>query len=760
MGSRARLTHASPVLDALDRIADDQVIHASALPSRVQHVGRWPKGLHVDVIDVLERDGLSQPYSFQEQAITHVLSGCDIVLAGGTGSGKSLCYMAPILHQLHGRRGARALYVSPTKALAQDQARRLRDLAAPWVRAAIFDGDTPSSSRSVIRRTSNFVLTNPDMLSASILPRHTDWAQFLRGLSCIVIDESHVYRGVFGSHVGQVLRRLLRLCNHYGAHPVVIASSATVGNPAHHVAALTGRDDVTVVGDHGAPQAGRDIVLWNPSWDEASERRESVLADVARIYATFIEDGISTIVFARSRRSCELIHSFTVDRLQRSSPELVDRIAPYRAGYTAEERRATERDLAEGRLVGVVATNALELGIDIGSLDAAICVTWPGSMTSMWQQWGRAGRHQRGAGLLLAGDDALDQYFMRDPAALLEREIEQAVISTENPRIVDPHLAAAAAELPLSSDDQQFYGADTLSGAIARLVADGLLLQRGDRSVHAGVDNPARSIALRSAAGGRISIVDASTGALLGDVEDSRAARTVHPGAVYLHRGQQYVVAALDLHRRSALVEPSNVAWYTLPKVDTDMHVVETTTIRQSGAVVAHWGVVDVHEQLVGYQRTHVTTQQVLDVVPLELPPFSYGTEAIWFEPPGHALEGMDEEVLLGSLHAAEHALIAMLPLIATCDRADIGGLSTNWHEACDAPAIFIYDGHPGGVGITRAGFDTMERWVDVTLTMLRGCPCDTGCPSCVQSPKCGNLNEPLNKLGAIRVLAAIKGGE
>lgn len=759
MGSSARLTStpaSSPTIEVIERIADDQVVHVSTLPARTQRYGTWPAALHADVVDVLERDGLRRPYSFQASAITCALDAQDLVLAGGTGSGKSLCYTAPILQWLHERRGATALYIAPTKALAQDQARRLRDIGAPWVRAAICDGDTPTSARAVIRRTSNLVLTNPDMLSASVLPRHTDWARFLRGLACIVIDESHVYRGVFGSHVGQVVRRLLRLCDHYGAAPVIIASSATVGNPAEHVEALSARTDVVVIGDQGAPNAGRDIMLWNPSWDEVSQSRESVLADVARIYATFIEEGISTIVFARSRRTCELIHSFTVDRLQGSSPELIDRIAPYRAGYTAEERRATERDLAHGRLLGVVATNALELGIDIGSLDASICVTWPGSMTSMWQQWGRAGRHQRGAGLLLAGDDALDQYFMRDPSALLEREIEQAVISTENSRILDPHLAAAAAELPLTDRDLCFYESDVLHGAIDRLHEAGIVIRHASKAVHSGFDNPARTISLRSAAGGRISIVDVATGALLGDVEDSRAARTVHPGAVYLHRGAQYVCAALDLDARTAFVEPAKVSWYTLPKVDTDMHVVETTTIRQSGGVVAHWGIVDVHEQLVGYQRTHVTTQNVLDVVPLKLPPFSYATEAIWFAPPSNALDGMDEEELLGSLHAAEHAMIAMLPMIATCDRADIGGLSTNWHAELNGPAIFIYDGHPGGVGITRAGFDTMERWVGVTQSMLRGCPCQSGCPSCVQSPKCGNLNEPLHKAGALRVLGAI----
>ena len=761
MGSRSGVNPSRsdvPVLGALERLDDGQVVHRNTLPSRRRRIGAWPPLLHEDVVDVLERDGLAAPHAFQQQAIELVMAGEDVVLAGGTGSGKSLCYTVPILHQLRTRKGATALYLSPTKALAQDQARRFRELDARWAQPMLYDGDTPREARAVIRRSGSLVLTNPDMLHVGILPAHTDWARFLRGLSCVVIDESHVYRGIFGSHVAQVLRRLLRICAHYGAHPVVVASSATIGNPAEHVTALTGRPLVNVVGDHGAPRAARDLVLWNPEWDAASETRDSALGDAARIYTELVRDGISTIVFARSRRSCELIHSFAADRLAKDAPELVDRIAPYRAGYTAEERRTTERDLAAGRLVGVVATNALELGIDIGGLDAAVCVSWPGSMTSMWQQWGRAGRHQRGAGILVAGDDALDQFFMQDPAALLERDIEQAVISTTNPRVIDPHLAAAAAELPITPEDAAFYDPEVLQESVTRLAELGQLVQRNDRAVFSGVDSPARALSLRSAAGGRVSIINAHTGLLLGDVEDSRVPGTLHPGAVYLHRGEQFLVVNLDLGSRVALVEPSSVPWYTLPKADTDMQVLELETIRQVGNVVAHWGMVSVHEQVVGYQRKHVTTQQVLDVVDQQLPPFSYATEAIWFAPVPSSLEGMDDEELLGSLHAAEHSMIAMLPLIATCDRADIGGLSTNWHEAFDGPAIFIYDGHPGGVGITRAGFDLAERWVDVTISMLRGCPCESGCPSCVQSPKCGNLNEPLHKAGAIRVLEAVRG--
>lgn len=761
MGSRSGVSSSAsdvPVLGALERLDDGQVVHRNTLPSRRRRIGAWPPLLHEDVVDVLERDGLTAPHAFQQEAIELLLAGSDVVLAGGTGSGKSLCYTVPIVHQLRTQPGATALYLSPTKALSQDQARRFRELDARWAQPVLYDGDTPRSARSVIRRSGCFVLTNPDMLHVGILPAHTDWARFLRGLSYIVIDESHVYRGVFGSHVAQVLRRLLRLCAHYGSQPVVVASSATIGNPAEHVEALTGRSSIAVVGDHGAPRAIRDLVLWNPAWDERSETRDSALGDAARIYTELIRDGISTIVFARSRRSCELIHSFATDRLAQDAPELVDRIAPYRAGYTAEERRSTERDLAAGRLMGVVATNALELGIDIGGLDAAVCVSWPGSMTSMWQQWGRAGRHQRGAGILVAGDDALDQYFMQDPASLLERDIEHAVISTSNPRIVDPHIAAAAAELPITQEDNAHYDPEVLRAALDRLTEQGLVIERNDRSVFAGTDSPARALSLRSAAGGRVSIIDGGTGLLLGDVEDSRVPGTLHPGAVYLHRGDQYLVLSLDLGARVALVESSSVPWYTLPKTDTDMQVLDLETIRQVGSVVAHWGSVTVHEQVVGYQRKHVTTQQVLDVVEQQLPPFSYATEAIWFAPVPESLDGMDEEELLGSLHAAEHAMIAMLPLIATCDRADIGGLSTNWHEEFDGPAIFIYDGHPGGVGITRAGFDMAERWVDVTIRMLRACPCESGCPSCVQSPKCGNLNEPLHKQGAIRVLEAVRG--
>lgn len=735
----------------------DQVVHTSSVPARPRIAAPLPDGLHPDVVTSLERGGITDLYLFQHEAAGMLLAGEHVTLVGGTGSGKSLCYQLPLLQLLRANKRARALYLAPTKALAQDQARRLRDFGARWAVPALYDGDTPQRQRAVIRRTANLLLTNPDMLSAGILPRHGDWASFFAGLEMVVIDEAHVYRGVFGSHVAQVLRRLRRLAAHYGADPVWVASSGTIANPADHFEHLLGLSP-HVVGDAGAPSAGRELVLWNPELDEQLGERDSPLGDASKLYALLLEAGVPTIVFARTRKACELMHSFTVDRLvSRGRQDLAAQIAPYRAGYTAEERRATERALANGDLLGVTATNALELGIDIGSLEAAICVTFPGSMTSLLQQWGRAGRgRRRGLSVLVAGEDALDQYFMREPAHLLDRPVEQAVLSTTNPRIVVPHLAAAACELPLgSSFDDQLYGPAPLGAGLAELRQAGQVRDTSEGAVFVGRAAPAASISLRSTGRGDVAIVDQDTGALLGHIELGRAHSTVFPGAVYLHRGRSFLVHELDLDRRVALVSAYKAPWYTLPKLDTDVTVLETKRRARHGRLELEFGLVEVTDQLVAYQRKSVTTHAVLDLVPCPLPPVSFVTEAVWFAAPEIAVRELPADRLLGSLHAAEHAMIAMLPLLAICDRADIGGLSIDWHAWVEGPAIFVYDGHEGGVGIAERGFDEFLRWARVTRSSVRSCPCEDGCPSCVQSPKCGNLNDPLDKAGAVQVLDA-----
>ncbi len=770
--ARARTSTPDPVAsDLLD--GDERVVQRAVLPARRRTSAPIPDDLTGAVRDVLERGGIADLHAFQREAVDLIRAGRHVALAGGTGSGKSLCYQLPLLEALEKPRADRkqtALYLAPTKSLAQDQARRLRELGAAWATPMLYDGDTPPRQRAQVRKRANLLLTNPDMLSAGILPQHAEWSTFLKGLAIVVIDESHVYRGVFGSHVAQVLRRLRRLLAHYGnTHATFVLSSATTGNPVAHAQRLTGLD-VTLVGDRGAPSAARDVLLYNPELDEDTGERDSAIGDAAKLYAELVERGVPTIVFARSRKSCELIHRFTVDRLEsRDLHALANRIAPYRAGYTPEERRATERALASGELVGVVATSALELGIDIGSLQASIVVTYPGTMTSLLQRWGRAARSSsmRGLCVLVAGDDALDQYFMRNPSELLDRDIEAAVVSLANPRIVVPHVAAAAAELPVGSAfDHGLWPDGMCDDAVTQLVEQGALRIAPAGATFVGRGRPAGGISLRSTGRGDVSIVDAESGVLLGTVEIGRAATTVHPGAVYLHRGESHLVEHLDVGNLVATVRRQTLPYYTLPKLDTDIDVVGVITerrLRGSDLWLRHGRVV-VTDQLVGYQRMNAQTHRVLDLVEEHLPPIAFETEAVWFPSPlglppadpDATLPGGQQQRLLGSLHASEHALIAMLPLIATCDRWDIGGLSIDWHAAFDGAGIFVYDGHPGGVGITEAGFGRFESWAATTLAMLEGCPCDDGCPSCVQSPKCGNLNEPLDKAGAIDVLAAV----
>jgi DEAD/DEAH box helicase domain-containing protein len=752
---------------------DERVVLHERQPARRRTSATLPDDLPGAVRDVLDRSGIVNLHGFQRTAIDLVRTGTHVVLAGGTGSGKSLCYQVPMLEALAQRRDDRkqsALYLAPTKALAQDQARRLRELGAAWATPMLYDGDTPRPQRAQVRKRANLLLTNPDMLSSGILPSHEEWHTFLAGLALVVVDESHVYRGVFGSHVAQVLRRLRRVLAHHGnTHCTFVLSSATTGNPVEHAERLVGLPTV-LVDDEGAPRPSRDIVLYNPELDEASGDRDSALGDAARIYAQLIERGAATIVFARSRTSCELIHRFAADRLAaRGLDELAARIAPYRAGYTPEQRRATERALASGELLGVVATSALELGIDIGSLRASIVVTYPGTTTSLLQRWGRAARgaSSRGLCVLVAGNDALDQYFMRHPRELLEREVEDAVVSLDNPRIVVPHVAAAAAELPVGGTiDEQLWGADRCHAAVAALEAAGAVRVTPAGATFVGRGRPSLDLNLRSTGRGDVMIVDSGSGSLLGTVEIGRAASTVHAGAVYLHRGDAYLVEHLDVGRLVATVRARTMPFYTLAKVDTDIVVegVRAERVLPGSQLVLRHGRVQVTDQLVGYQRLDSQTHKVVDMVEHHLPPITFETEAVWFASPLDAPPhdptdpAASATRLLGSLHAAEHALIAMLPLQATCDRWDIGGLSIDFHDAFDGPGIFVYDGHPGGVGITEAGFDRFEQWAATALRALEACPCEDGCPACVQSPKCGNLNEPLDKLGAIDVLAATLG--
>jgi DEAD/DEAH box helicase domain-containing protein len=747
----------TPWRDVIEAGQGEQLVTQARYGARAAETAPLPDGLHPALRESLERAGIHGLYSHQADAFEAAARG-PVIVTTGTASGKSLAFNLPVLETLARDPRARALYLYPTKALAQDQARKLHELRAPFLRHAIYDGDTPKEERRAIRGRSNLILTNPDMLNIGVLPHHRNWGDVLANLAWVVVDEAHVYRGVFGSHVANVLRRLRRLARAYGTEPRFVLTSATIANPLELGERLTGLD-LELVDRDGAPHAERQVVMWNPPLvDEEAGIRGSALSEAAQLLAELMQAGVRTICFLKSRRGVELIQRFTKLRLEDAGRgDIAERIAPYRAGYTPTQRREIERRLADGDLLAVVATDALELGIDVGDLDAAICVTFPGTVASLRQMWGRAGRRATGLALYVAGDDALDQFFCRHPEEFLDRPVEQAILDHESEEIHMQHLLAAAYELPLSADDAEALGPRWEAYA-ERLVAVGRLRERGGRYTPRTDEFPAGQISLRSAGIESVAVVEADGGELIGSVEIARAHSTIHEGAVYLHLGKSFEVEELDLHSSRALVRPFSGDWYTQPKKEADTYIEQILDRRTAYGVELSFGVVSVTEQVVAFQRKRVSDHEVLDLQPVDLPEQQFVTQALWYEVPEELLRSeFPLEVLLGSLHAAEHTQIAVLPLIAMCDRWDIGGLSTNAHPQTARPTVFIYDGHAGGVGITRIGFRMFETLVDDARRLIAECPCKLGCPSCVQSPKCGNLNEPLNKNGALEVMTRMQ---
>jgi DEAD/DEAH box helicase domain-containing protein len=742
----------------------------SAHPAKLVEL---PQGLHPDVVRALAGMGIEGLYSHQAQALHAATQGPTIVTTG-TASGKSLCFNLPTLHILCEQATARALYLYPTKALAQDQARALAAFGlTKRVRPAIYDGDTPREARGQIRKGANVVLTNPDMLHMGILPNHEAWAELFSNLAVVVVDEAHVYRGVFGSHVGNVLRRLRRIAGAYGTEPIFLMTSATIANPVELAERLTGLEDVQLVDEDGSPAPQRRIAVWNPPLtDEASGARRAALGEAAELLARLVRDGARCICFMKSRKGVEVLSRLVKDDLRTTDPELADQVEPYRAGYTPQQRRELEQRLVRGELRTVITTDALELGIDIGELDAAVVVTFPGTVASLRQMWGRAGRRGRGLAVYVAGEDALDQFFCRHPDDFLERPVEAAILDHESPLIYRAHLLCAAHEGPLSHGDGEFMGPRWQAHAEILESAGELRKRSGTVGRDTYVPRqpggyPAADVSLRSASPDSFAIVDVSSGELLGSTEAARAHSTVHEGAIYLHQGRSYAVAELDLQQKRALVSPFAGDWYTQPKTDTDTEIVRLLDRRETLGVTLSFGEVSVTDTVLAYQRRRLQDHAAVDIVALDLPPTSFPTQALWFElPTGSPGElsnkDLEEfglaatvpmEILLGALHATEHAQIAVLPLIAMCDRWDIGGLSTNFHPQTGVPTIFIYDGHPGGIGITRTAFQRFEELCADALRLIAECPCASGCPSCVQSPKCGNLNEPLHKAGARALL-------
>ena len=731
-------------------------------------------------------------WTHQASAIEAVQSGQSVVVATGTASGKSLTYQIPLASAALTTKGqATSLLLFPTKALAQDQLRSLGSLGIRGLTAVTYDGDTTPDARHWARRHATAVLTNPDMLHTGILPYHGRWANFFKRLHFVVIDELHVYRGIFGSHLAQILRRLHRMCTYYGSSPTFIFASATIGEPAALASELCGQS-VNCISNDGSPLGERHVAVWNPT-PQSDGTPVSGNTATATLLAALVADGHRAIAFCRGRRSAELVASRAKHLV---ADELAATIRPYRGGFLAEERREIERELFNGTLRGVATTNALELGVDVGGLDACVCNGFPGTISSFRQQIGRAGRSaQSSLAVLVAGDDALDQWYAQNPKELFTRPPERVVINVANPFVLVPHLTCAAHELPLRPEEADSWespgpgpdavpptvpapgllaapgeivpprlGTDDVSEAfndgIRALVHNDQLVIVNGRAVYAGRGSPSARVSLRSSGGGEFRIVD-QRARLIGTVDGSRAFPTLHDGALYLHQGQQFRVSRLDIHDRAAWVEAVNVDEYTQSHSTTDVNFVGIHITSNVGPLTLRLGTVEIHEQVTGYQRKKISTGTVMSNENLDLPPSTLITRAFWYTVPDEILNRAGLGGTLGprtpgTLHAVEHTAIAMLPLFTICDRWDVGGVSTASHGQTGEATIVIYDGYPGGAGIAELGYGAGPQHLRATLEALKRCACSDGCPSCVQSPKCGNGNEPLDKHGAMALLRQV----
>lgn len=740
--------------------APGAITHVRRLPAVDGRHSPWPGWADPQVRVAFEAAGVSRPWTHQVEFAELAHAGRDAVLATGTASGKSLAYQLPVLSALIADPRANALYLSPTKALAGDQLRTLTELGLAGVRPARYDGDTPRDERDWVREHARWVLTNPDMLHRGMLPRHDRWARLWRRLRYVVVDECHAYRGVFGSHVALVLRRLRRIARRYGSDPVFLLASATVADPARSAARLIGSPVVAVTED-GAPRAGADFVLWEPpvlsdGGENGAPVRRSAPAEAALLLAKLVDSGARTLTFVRSRHGAEQTALSAQRQLGETDPALVERVSAYRGGYLPEERRELERALDTGELLGVATTNALELGVDISGLDAAVLAGYPGTVASIWQQAGRAGRGQdRALVAFVARDDPLDTYLVHHPEALFDAPVEAAVIDPGNPHVLAGELACAAAEHHLTEDDLPLFGGESARPVLAELVRRKVLRVRPTGWYHAGDGHPAGDIDLRGSGADQVAIVEADTGRLLGTVDRLRAPSAVHPGAVHLHRGGTYTVLDLDLDTGVALVRADRPSWTTVARSMSQVQLLDPDGARRVGAGVrVGLGPVRVSEQVVGYLRRR-PSGEVIDQVSLDMPEHTLTTRAVWYtiDPQHLAAQGLSEASGPGALHAAEHAAIGLLPLFAGCDRWDIGGLSTMAHPDTGLPTVIVYDGFPGGAGFADRAHETIGAWLAAVRTLVAQCPCRSGCPSCVQSPKCGNGNQPLDKAGAAVVL-------
>ncbi|MEJ7635455.1 DEAD/DEAH box helicase [Aeromicrobium sp.] len=752
----------------------ERVTHVERLPEHEAVVEPWPTWVDPAVRAMYESEGISALWGHQAEALHHVHARRHVVIATGTASGKSLVFQAPALtglaegrsgSSLRGNRLPTVLYLAPTKALAADQLRRLSG-ARGFARPATVDGDNSREERVWARDHANYLLTNPDTLHHSILPAHARWARVLGGLSHVVIDECHHYRGVFGAHVAHVLRRLRRICAYYGADPTFVLSSATVAEPEVFAGRLTGLEVVPVT-DDASPHAARTIALWEPPLlpgrdptsgaEVESTVRRAATTEAGELLTDLVIGKVRTLAFVRSRRGAEAVAATAQRRLSEVDPELVGRVATYRGGYLPEERRELEQRLRSGDLLGLASTNALELGIDIAGLDAVISVGFPGTRAALQQQFGRAGRSGRDSiGILVARDDPLDTFLVHHPEALLGGPVEASVFDPDNPYVLGPHLAAAAHEIPLTEDDFTLFGPRSAEGVQA-LEAAGWLRRRPAGWFWTKRERASDLADIRSSGGAPVQIVDASTGRLIGTVDGGSADSTVHQGAVYIHQGDVHIVDDYDVEQGVAIVHRDDPDYSTMARSVTEIAVTETERTVQWGEAAMSFGSVDVVDQVVSYLMRSTTGGGILGEEMLDLPARTLQTKAVWWTlSPAAVAAALEHDDVPGAAHAAEHAAIGLLPLLATCDRWDIGGVSTALHPDTGTLTVFVYDGYPGGAGFAERGYELAARWLHVTRSAIDACECSTGCPSCVHSPKCGNGNEPLDKAGAVRLLDAL----
>jgi DEAD/DEAH box helicase domain-containing protein len=737
-----------------DRRLAHQLVETLYLEAAKPQFGNLSPPLAEPIARALATQGIGQLWSHQVAGLEAARRGQNVLITTPTASGKSLVFHLPVLEEAARGGPGTALFLYPLKALGQDQKGKFDELAAASGLAVvagceIYDGDTPRGERQRIKQSFPRVLiSNPDMLHLGILSYWQQWQGFLEQLRWVVVDELHAYRGIFGSHFHHVVKRLQRVCRSLGADPVFIASSATAANADEFGRSLTDLE-FQWLAESGAPREGRHFLLVQPE--------SSPYTATLQVFSALQRAGLKTIVFTKARRITELLYSW----LRRQEPELARRVAAYRSGFLAEERRQIEADLFEGRLDGVISTSALEMGIDVGGLDACILVGYPGSVMATWQRSGRVGRAGRESiTALIAMPDALDQFFIEHPQELIGRPCERLIVDPDNELVSRGHLVCAAAEMPLSRERDSTY-LERRAALVGELLAERELIEAADgRELYTRRRRPQRKVSLRGVEGGS-AILDTKTEKVIGTVDGIRALRECHPGAVYLHAGRQYLVRQLDLEAGRVHAEPTRVDYFTVPLTEKHTQILEILETKRQRSLQAWLGVT---ETVVGYERKRIQSREVLDRHELELPPVQFETVGLWWAVP-RSIESEIREAgrhFMGALHAAEHAAISLMPLTVVCDRGDIGGISIPLHPQVRAGSVFIYDGHAGGVGISARAFQELELLLARVVELLEGCDCQEGCPSCVQSPKCGNGNRPLDKKGALamlnRLLAAEKG--